>query len=107
MSRYGDSKKAGSSKLVPYKHGEEPGERHARRLATNEKRLDEVREWCASEGVRLTVHNDGHHWIFAKAGHTVEWWPSSAKLIVDKQWGGGTHVHDHLQAIKIIREKLL
>lgn len=50
----------------------------------------------------MAIKNNGHHWQFRVAGHLVEWWPSSAKMVVDTKWKNGKHVHDIKQLMKEI-----
>ena len=102
-----DTKKAGRSKLVPFVPGESPMDRHERRLRTNLEAIDDVRAWSKSRDVRFTVKNSGHHWIFEKGKRIVEWWPSSAKLVVQKRWTKGVHVHDYEQAKQRVANHLL
>jgi hypothetical protein len=39
-----------------------------------------------------------------KGPFLVEWWPSSAKLVLNKKWGEGVHCHDYKQALRVIEE---
>jgi hypothetical protein len=39
-----------------------------------------------------------------KGPFLAEWWPSSAKLVLDKKWGEGIHCHDYKQALTVIEE---
>ena len=48
---------------------------------------------------------NGHHWIASKEKMIIEWWPSSAKVIVDKNWKKGVHVHDAYQFQKLLKKK--
>jgi len=34
----------------------------------------------------------------------AEWWPSSAKLVLNKKWEEGIHCHDYKQALMVIEE---
>ena len=59
--------------------------------ARRERRLDrtldleaEVTRWAAQRGLTLRVLNDGHHWLFQKPGLAAEWWPSSAKFVLNR-----------------------
>jgi hypothetical protein len=99
-----DRRRVGRSALVPFVPGEDPMMRHARRLKANLEAEPTVRAWAAEMGWVLKVHNSGQHWIFKKSKRFVEWWPSSAKLVVDKSWDEGIHCHDYLQVKKIIME---
>lgn len=33
-------------------------------------------EWCASNGIKLVIKNENHHWIFTYGNDRFEWWPS-------------------------------
>lgn len=102
--RFKDRRSVGSSAIAPYKAGETYRERHARRLATGIEYREEVEVWCVSRCVSFKVTNSGHHWKFTRArdGRIAEWWPSSAKLVVAKNYRNGFHVHDYKQAIKLL-----
>jgi len=114
-------RKAGHSAVVPFRPCEGVFERHYRRKDVAWRLHRAAGEWCAEHGIRMTVHNAGHHWTFAwvcseeellsrgviletvrqKRRHCLaEWWPSSAKLIFDKLWRGGVHCHGWLQVQK-------
>ena len=47
---------------------------------------DQVRAWAERYGCLLRVLNDGHHWLFQKPGFMAEWWPSSAKLAINREY---------------------
>jgi hypothetical protein len=61
-------------------------DRHTRRLQANLHARQQVEAFCRHHGIDLRVNNEGHHWIFHRKGKLVEWWPSSAKLVCNKQW---------------------
>ena len=77
-------------------------ERHTRRLHGNLRCESEVREWCRTRGFNLRITNEGHHWQLNKNKFVAEWWPSSAKLVFNKQWNKGCHCHDYRQALELI-----
>lgn len=104
--RIDDRDKAGRSDLVPFIENESPSDRHARRKAAAVERVRHVESWCRSKGVKLTRSNDDHHWTFRRGKWIAEWWPSSAKLVIRKQWNRGIHVHDHVQASKAMERDL-
>ena len=52
---------------------------------------DEVRAWAERRGCSLRVLNDGHHWLFQQPGLIAEWWPSSAKLVLNRDYLHGHH----------------
>jgi hypothetical protein len=68
----------------------EPGEYKRRR---RERRMERtlhseavVRGWAEQHGFTLRVLNNGHHWILEKPGIFAEWWPSSAKLALNRDY---------------------
>lgn len=98
--RFQDSRKAIAKPIFDGWKIRDGGQRHATRLDFNLDYADEVRRWCWDRGVTLSIRNSGHHWIFTAANMLAEWWPSSAKLVLNKQWKGGIHVHDWHQLIE-------
>jgi hypothetical protein len=58
--------------------------------------------WATMNGYRVRVHGEGQHWCVERDGFTAEWWPSSAKLVINKGWQGGIHCHDVGQVIEEI-----
>lgn len=98
-----DAGSAGRSRIVPYIKGEEPEQRHARRLRVNQELLEEAKDFCRQNDIVMAVSNEGHHWRFKLPWHTVDWWPSSAKMVVDKKWCKGKHVHDVRQLLRELR----
>lgn len=105
--RYGDRRSAGSSQQIPYVPGEGYRDRHSRRLVANSQQADAMQEWCAERGIKLTITNGTHHWTFRGPRRgLVEWWPSSGKLVINKRWRDGTHVHDWTQVQRILEREL-
>ena len=98
MARYADADNAGRSARAPFRPGEQPASRHARRKAVAQRDHDALDAWCDEHGAILRVNNDGHHWIIDGIIH-AEWWPSSAKLVIERQWQHGIHCHDVFQVI--------
>jgi hypothetical protein len=64
-------------------------QRRERRMGRTARLEDQVAAWATQHGFSLRVLNDGHHWLFQKAGFMAEWWPSSAKLVVKRDYGSG------------------
>lgn len=105
--RYDDTRSIGSSRLIPFLPGENAKDRHARRLAENLAARENMEQWCRDRGVCFRVTNRGHHWLFTlPLGEVADWWPSSAKLVWNKQFAKGIHVHDYEQAKKVIGKRL-
>ncbi len=105
--KYRDKRKLGKSKVVPFKSGEPVTARHARRLKKALLHHHTVKMWCDNHRVRLDVSNEGHHWKFVIDGRVAEWWPSSAKLVLEKQYDKGIHCHDFRQLLYVLRSEWL
>lgn len=95
--RYADVDRAPGTPLTTYHP--DAMTRHGNRLDFNYQHQQEVARWCMDHGVKLEIKNDRHHWMFRRDNRLVEWWPSSAKLVVDRKYNRGLHVHDYRQAI--------
>lgn len=63
--------------------------RRERRLQRTLGWEQEVSRWATQHGFTLRVLNGGHHWLLQKPGFVAEWWPSSAKLVLNRDY-----VHD-------------
>jgi len=107
--RYDDGASAGRSKIVPYVQGENPSDRHARRLEANVSVAEGIYKICEASGVTMRIMNGGHHWQFRGKDSNgqpwnVDWWPSSAKLVRNERWERGIHVHDYEQVMRLLRK---
>ena len=70
-------------------------------------RLEEqARVWAAGQGCSLRVLNDGHHWLFQKPGFMAEWWPSSARLAVNRDYGSDIHAPDWADVVTVLDQRL-
>lgn len=97
----------GRSSLVPYVESESWKERHRRRMKAALAEKNEVQRWCANHRWRLHINNNGHHWVFiTHQNKFIEWWPSSGKLVIGKQWNKGIHCHDYKQLLKTLEMTL-
>lgn len=93
--------KAGTVKFKP---GESYRKRHARRLQANVTVFaDEAMAWSDKHSVSMRISNGNHHWIFSQGSTLVEWWPSSAKCVINKNWKSGIHVHEWPQLVAILK----
>lgn len=107
MGRYSDRRSMGRSRVVPYQQGEDARDRHWRRLRENQKAVDDLQGWCERAGITLLIYNEGQHWHFTLPDQQqVEWWPSSAKCVLNKNWQAGLHVHDHEQMRRFLKTRL-
>jgi len=97
-----DKRGVGRSKLIPQRPlgggYEQPMDRHERRKTANLSNRAVLEQFCQDHGIEFKISNEGHHWRFSRGKIEVEWWPSSAKLVVNKRWHQGIHVHDWEQA---------
>ena len=99
-----DIKSVGRSTLIPYDPNETKKERHDRRLRENLANRQKLIDWCGACGIQGFITNEGHHWRFVREKKLAEWWPSSAKLVKQKNWNRGIHVHDYEQAKRLLGE---
>jgi hypothetical protein len=107
MAKYRDKSSAGRSRICPFVKGEDGTSRHYRRKRFNVSAAEEMRHWCREHGVLLHISNYGHHWSFHLPDKQLwEWWPSSAKLVKNKHWSDGIHVHDYEQVQSLISAAL-
>lgn len=102
--RFADRTSVGRSEIVPYIAGEGAARRHVRRLRTNLASVEDVLAWSVSAGLTFRCTNHGEHWQRTDGTRRVEWWPRTAKLVKDKRWADGIHVHDFEQAMRIVCE---
>ncbi len=104
--KFRDRRSASTTPQSVRAHGLSWRQRHAKRLAFNvENYKDSAIIWSAERGVLLTITNGNHHWKFERDGLIVEWWPSSAKCVIGKQWRNGIHTHDWTQLVVILNGK--
>ena len=89
-----------------YIPGEESGRRHSRRKGLALEREDRLESFCDKHGLVLTIANNGHHWKMEGETLLVEWWPSSAKLVFNKDYPHGIHVHEVAQVVAEIKVML-
>src|SRR5207247_3556726 len=61
-------------------------QRRERRMQRTSHSEAQIRAWAEQHGCSLRVLNDGNHWLFQKPGFMAEWWPSSAKLAVNRDY---------------------
>ncbi len=72
----------------------------------NLQHSQEVEAWCFERSVRVTITNHGHHWKFIyTGGRQAEWWPSSAKLVFNRQYKKGIHCHDYGQVLQVLANR--
>lgn len=71
-------------------------DRHARRLVNARKLIPTVIKWTIKVGINLTIKNQDNHWIWETLDgvNRADWWPSSAKLILNRDFTNGIHAHD-------------
>jgi len=98
MAKYRDKTKTQlPAEICKYKRDERSGDRHNRRLETNKQYADKLRNYCRSNGLSFEIKNEGLHWQIKRGEVTIDWWPSTAKMVVNQQYDQGIHVHDITQ----------
>lgn len=102
MKRFRDKSTVGSSAIVPFLKDESAQDRHARRLHANLEQRAAFSARLSVAGFEVSIKNDGHHWTMSGAGNVWEWWPSSAKLVKNRQYRNGKHCHDYEQVLKML-----
>lgn len=60
--------------------------KRAKRMETVLSHKEEFEHQCLIHGFDFAIKNDGHHWIVKTSEATFDWFPSSGKLVIDKQW---------------------
>jgi hypothetical protein len=106
-TRNPDKYNLGRSSLVPFVESEGWQQRHARRKDNALQNKEEVEAWCTKNKWKLNIKNNGHHWIFyTHQNKMIEWFPSSGKLVIGKNWSSGIHCHDYKQLLKTLQQTL-
>lgn len=67
---------------------------------------EQARVWAEGHGCSLRVLNDGHHWLFQKPGFMAEWWPSSAGLAVNGEYGRRIHAPHWAEVVTALEQYL-
>lgn len=106
-NRYADKYNAGPSRAVPLIPGEAAMDRHYRRKISAMADERRARLALAAVGIEMSISNNGHHWRMFRSdlmapGFFAEWWPSSAKLVINSRWRDGIHVHDVDRMVEIV-----
>lgn len=78
--------------------------RRERRIDRTARLESEVRAWAERHGCTLRVLNGGQHWLFQRPGFTAEWWPSSAKLALNRDYLRAVHT-PHWPEVSHVLEK--
>jgi len=103
--RFKDTQKAeGVSEFKPVR-SEGYKSRHTRRLINANRQHDQLKEWCDVMGVAFRTANNELHWMLRYEGHGAEWWPSTAKLVIDKQFKQGIHAHTVHQVMDTLAKR--
>lgn len=90
--RYRDTQALPSGRRTRFEADWKERHRNRKREANREFRNAGIA--FASIGGWLVVRNDGEHWqVCFPKGRLLQWWPSTAKLIVGEEWKQGIHCH--------------
>ena len=80
--------------------------RRERRMDRTARLESEVRAWAERYGCTLRVLNDGQHWLFQRPGFVAEWWPSSAKLAVNRDYLHACHAPHWAEVSNVLERHL-
>jgi hypothetical protein len=80
--------------------------RRERRMERASYQEVQIRVWAERHGCSLRVLNDRYHWLIQKPGFTAEWWPSSAKLVVNRVYERQYHA-PHWADVALVLEQCL
>ena len=81
-------------------------QRRERRVERTSRLEAQVRVWAEQHGCSLRVLNDGHHWLLQKPGFMAEWWPSSARLAVNRDYGRYIHAPQWADVVTVLEQRL-
>lgn len=104
--KYMDITSAGRSALVPFVPGETYRQRHGRRLREAHAHLPDLNRIASDSGWKIRVLNQGSLFEVMAGPHRYEWWPATAKVVVNKKYERGIHCHDFQQLVTIIERKV-
>jgi hypothetical protein len=104
--RYPDVRKAGRSLIIPYDRDETPRQRHKRRFLRNLENWPLLQDWACEHGFDLLIKNHSQHWILKRGKIVAEWWPQTAKLVLDCSYREGIHTHDWAQVCALLENVL-
>lgn len=99
MAKYRDKSKSKFKAQCQHIEGEATEDRHDRRQSHNVNRLQRLRNYCKKNRFQLKVTNEEMHWQIKRGTIQIDWWPRTAKMVVNQQWKQGIHVHDVGQII--------
>ena len=104
-------RRIGLSQVVPYIRGEDPQERHRRRLRAAESGVRSVQAWCEGRGIACRVTpGDGYpafKWDFRLPDRFAQWRPLVGKLVMKRTYSGDllhVKVHDCEQLLRVLEE---
>lgn len=73
-----------------------------RQLMCIQKLEEDIDEAAEARGFKLTVRNNGQHWEFARKGCVIDWWPSSGKVAINKDYANMRRVWESASITKIL-----
>lgn len=96
------TKSAIRTKECQFDHQEKSEDRHQRRLKLAIKHSDRLKGYCNHKGYELKISQEGKHFVINRKRLHIDWYPYSAKMIVNYQNGDGIHVHEVSQIISYL-----
>jgi hypothetical protein len=90
--------------LSPDEYKRQQREQRIQRTSNSES---QVRACTEQRGCSLRVLNDGHHWLFQKPGFMAEWWPSSARLALNRDYLHDYHAPHWPDVMAVLQQNLV
>ena len=78
-------------------------QRRARRMERTARLEDQVAAWASQHRCSLRVLSGGHHWLIQKPGFMAEWWPSSARLAVNRDYDRLIHAPNWADVVNALQ----
>lgn len=80
-------------------------QRRANRVEREVGKQLQMDDWCEDRGIDMTVKNDGQHWRFVMGRRSADWWPSSAKLVLNQKFDAPIHATSAEQVQRILTDR--
>jgi len=80
-------------------------QRRERRLGRNLTSGNRAKTWADQHGFALRINNEGHHWMWQKGQFVAEWWPSSAKLVLNRDYARSFDAYDWTGVVPFLETK--
>jgi hypothetical protein len=99
---YPDVHEAGDSQIINCEPGGTSQALGRYRHLKNLENAPQLRDWASKHGFEFFMKNHDEHWILKGANVTAEWWPRTAKLVLNYSYLNGIQTHDWMQSCTIL-----